>query len=111
MIKSATITQTGDSELEHNIDGNPDYGHLTVSLNLGEKFIADRRALAWMSQGMDVKARLLGGKVSAFIRKLVGGDSPCSSASSATTRADKTLSPRPSLARSAIERCLAIRLS
>ena len=75
MIKSATITQTGDSELEHNIDGNPDYGHLTVSLNLGEKFIADHGALAWMSQGMDVKARLLGGKVSAFIRKLVGGES------------------------------------
>ena len=75
MIKSATITQTGDLELEHNIDGNPDYGHLTVSLNLGEKFIADRGALAWMSQGMDVKARLLGGKISAFIRKLVGGES------------------------------------
>lgn len=75
MIKSATITQTGDLELEHNIDGNPDYGHLTVSLNLGEKFIADRGALAWMSQGMDIKARLLGGKVSAFIRKLVGGES------------------------------------
>jgi len=75
MIKSATITQTGDLELEHNIDGNPDYGHLAVSLNLGEKFIADRGAMAWMSQGVDVKARLLGGKVSAFIRKLVGGES------------------------------------
>jgi len=98
-------------DLEHNIDGNPDYGHLTVSLNRGEKFIAKGGAIAWMSEGMNVKARLLSGKVSAFIRKLVGGDSPCSSASSATTRADKTLSPRPSLARSAIERCLAIRLS
>ena len=46
MIKSATITQTGDLELEHNIDGNPDYGHLTVSLNRGEKFIAEDGAMA-----------------------------------------------------------------
>ena len=61
--------------MEHNIDGNPDYGHLTVSLNRGETFIAEGGAMAWMSEGMDVKARLLGGFVSAFIRKLVGGES------------------------------------
>ena len=61
--------------MEHNIDGNPDYGHLTVSLNRGEKFIAKGGAIAWMSEGMNVKARLLSGKVSAFIRKLVGGES------------------------------------
>ena len=61
--------------MEHNIDGNPDYGHLTVSLNRGETFVAEGGAMAWMSEGMDVKARLLSGFVSAFIRKLVGGES------------------------------------
>ena len=105
MIKSATITQTGDLELEHNIDGNPDYGHLTVSLNLGEKFIADRGALAWMSKRGFSAGRSAPSSENWWAANL------CSSASSATTRADQPLSGRPSLARSAIERCLAIRLS
>ena len=110
MIKSATITQTGDLELEHNIDGNPDYGHLTVSLNLGEKFIADRGALAWMSQGMDVKARLLGGKVSAFIRKLAGGESLFVGEFSHDTGGQATF--LPSVPGESIHRkCLATRLS
>ena len=74
-IESTTITQTGELELEHTIEGNPDYGHLIVSLRSGDTFIAEGGAMAWMSEGMDVKARLLGGFASAFIRKLVGGES------------------------------------
>ena len=46
LIKSPTITQTGDLELEHTVDGNPDYAHLTVSLNRGVKFITEDGAMA-----------------------------------------------------------------
>ena len=57
------------------IDGNPDYGQLTVRLNPGETFIAESGAMAWMDSGLDVKARLLGGFLPALIRKLTGGES------------------------------------
>jgi uncharacterized protein (AIM24 family) len=33
-------------ELEFTIEGNPDYGHLTVSLSGGETFIAEGGAMA-----------------------------------------------------------------
>lgn len=61
--------------MEYQIDGNPDYGHLTVTLDRGETFIAESGAMAWMSGGMEVKSRLLGGMGKALIRKVVGGES------------------------------------
>lgn len=61
--------------MQYTINGNPDYGHLTVSLTSGEKFIAEGGAMAWMSEGMGVKARLLGGFTRALVRKIVGGES------------------------------------
>ena len=60
--------------MDYNIDGNPDYGHLTVRLNPGESFISEGGSMSWMSGGTEVKARLLGGFLSALIRKLVGGE-------------------------------------
>ena len=61
--------------MDYNIDGNPDYGHLTVRLNPGESFIAEGGSMAWMSSGTEVKARLLGGFLPALVRKVVGGES------------------------------------
>ncbi len=61
--------------MEHRIEGNPDYGQLTVSLGPGDRFIAESGSMAWMSEGMQVKARLLGGLLKALIRKVVGGES------------------------------------
>ncbi|MCH7801977.1 MAG: TIGR00266 family protein [Chloroflexi bacterium] len=61
--------------MEYTIEGNPDYGHLTVALRSGETFIAEGGAMAWMSEGMGVKARLLGGVTRALVRKMVGGES------------------------------------
>jgi uncharacterized protein (TIGR00266 family) len=75
IVQSTTMIQTGELELEFTIEGNPDYGHLTVSLRSGETFIAEGGAMAWMSDGMGVKARLLGGFLPALVRKLVGGES------------------------------------
>ena len=63
-----------------------------------------------MSEGMNVKARFLCGKVSAFIRKLVGGESLFVGEFSHDTGGQATFSP--SVPGEIIHRkCLAIRLS
>ena len=61
--------------MQHEIQGNPDYGQLTVALEPGDAFLAESGSMAWMSDGMQVKARLLGGFLKAFVRKMVGGES------------------------------------
>ncbi len=65
----------GADTVEYQIDGNPDYGHLKVDLDLGDRFIAEGGSMAWMSDGIQVNGRLLGGFLPALIRKLVGGES------------------------------------
>ena len=50
-------------------------GHLTVSLEPGETFIAEGGSMAWMSHGTQINARLLGGFTRALVRKVVGGES------------------------------------
>jgi uncharacterized protein (TIGR00266 family) len=61
--------------VDHTINGNPDYGHLTVRLDPDERFIAEGGAMSWMSSGTEVRARLLGGFVRALVRKVAGGES------------------------------------
>ena len=61
--------------MEYTIEGNPDYGQLTVQLGPGERFISESGSMAWMSDGMEAKARLLGGLPKAVLRKLTGGES------------------------------------
>ncbi len=61
--------------MDYAIEGNPDYGQLTVRLGPGERFIAEAGSMAWMSDGMETKARLLGGVSKALLRKLTGGES------------------------------------
>ena len=60
---------------KYRIEGNPDYGQLTVTLGPGELFISEAGSMAWMSEGMQVKARLLGGLFKALLRKMGGGES------------------------------------
>ena len=60
---------------EYQIEGNPDYGQLKVTLGPGESFVAEAGSMAWMSDGMQVKARMLGGLVKALVRKVAGGES------------------------------------
>ena len=79
--------------MDHSIDGNPDYGHLTVRLNPGESFIAEGGAMSWMSSGAEVKARLLGGFLPALTRKLVGGESLFVGEYSHLTGGEVTFSP------------------
>ena len=61
--------------MDYNIEGNPDYGQLTVRLGPAEKFIAEAGSMAWMSDETRVRARLLGGLPKALVRKMVGGES------------------------------------
>ena len=61
--------------MEYTIEGNPDYGHLTVSLDPDDTFIAEGGSMAWMSDGTRISARLLGGFTRALVRKIVGGES------------------------------------
>ncbi len=61
--------------MEYQIEGNPDYGQLTVGLGPYERFIAEGGSMAWMSDGMEVKARLIGGLLKAVVRKMVAGES------------------------------------
>lgn len=61
--------------MDFRIEGNPDYGQLTADLSPGDTFIAESGAMSWMSEGIQMNSRLLGGFVKAAIRKLVGGES------------------------------------
>ena len=79
--------------MEYRIDGNPDYGHLTVELRPGERVVAEGGSMAWMSDGVQMKARLLGGFLRAFARKLVGGESLFVGEYSHPTGGEVALSP------------------
>lgn len=61
--------------MNFNLSGNPEYGQLDVQLAPGEMFLAESGAMAWMSDGMQVKSRLMGGLPQAVVRKLLGGES------------------------------------
>lgn len=61
--------------MDFKIDGTPSYGHLTVNLGPEDRIIAEGGSMAWMSEGVEVKARLLGGFFRAVARKLFGGES------------------------------------
>lgn len=61
--------------MEFRIDGNPDYGELTVGMSADETLTAESGAMSRMSAEMDIKSRMMGGFLSALGRKLFGGES------------------------------------
>lgn len=80
--------------MEHQISGNPDYGEVTVGLGPGESFLIESGAMSRMSRDMDVKARMMGGLLSALGRKLFGGESLFVGEYSAPQGGWLSLSPR-----------------
>jgi uncharacterized protein (TIGR00266 family) len=61
--------------MKYDIEGNPDVGDLTVTLDEGESIWAEAGAMSRMTGDMDMTTRLVGGFFKALIRKLVGGES------------------------------------
>jgi len=57
------------------IRGNPDFGNLEVTLGPNEHFLMESGAMASMTPGFEVDARLMGGFFSAVVRKLMAGES------------------------------------
>lgn len=57
------------------IQGGPAFGHVHVTLDSGETFIAEAGAMASMTTSLDMKAKLNGGFLKAIIRKFLGGES------------------------------------
>ncbi len=80
--------------MDFQIEGNPDYGHLIVSLGPGDTVLAEGGSMAWMSDGVDVKARLLGGFLRALVRKMTGGESLFVGEYTHPTGGEVVLSPR-----------------
>ena len=86
--------------MDWQIKGNPDYGQLEVTLDPGETFISEAGSMAYMSTGMKLKSKLIGGFFSAFFRKLAGGESFFAGEYSHPTGGSVTFSPnRPGTVR------------
>ncbi len=80
--------------MEFQIEGNPDYGHLVISLGPGDRVFSEGGSMAWMSDGVDVKARLLGGFLPALVRKITGGESLFVGEYTHPTNGEVVFSPR-----------------
>jgi uncharacterized protein (TIGR00266 family) len=61
--------------MEHTIIGNPDRGNVSFTLAAGESVTVEAGSMSFMTAGMHVKPRLIGGVLTAVKRKLLGGES------------------------------------
>ena len=61
--------------MKHRIDGNPDYGDLTVELEPDETILVESGAMSRMGSDLELKTRLPGGFLSGLARKFLGGES------------------------------------
>ncbi|MCH8222763.1 MAG: TIGR00266 family protein [Chloroflexi bacterium] len=84
--------------MQFEIEGNPDFGQLTVDLVPGESFLAEAGSMAFMSAGTELKSKLIGGFMKALVRKFVGGESLFVGEYSHPTGGSVTFSPdRPGM--------------
>lgn len=61
--------------MDHTIVGNPDRGNVSFTLVAGESVVVEAGSMSFMTAGMEVKPRLVGGILAAVKRKLLGGES------------------------------------
>jgi len=61
--------------MEFQIQGNPDYGQVVVTLAPGEKLLTESGAMSRMDASFELRTRLMGGFLRALARKLLGGES------------------------------------
>ncbi len=72
--KEGAVTTTSPAP-EVQIIGNPDFGTLECRLAPGQAILVEGGAMAYMSEGMEVRSRLMGGLLKALIRRVFGGES------------------------------------
>ena len=58
--------------MQFEIEGNPDFGQLTVGLEPGELFLAESGSMAFMSDGTELKSKLIGGFAGSFLAATPG---------------------------------------
>ena len=73
LLDSPALTVEGGTAVT--LAGNPDFGHVVARIPPGATLLVESGAMASMSQGMQVKSRLMGGVFKALIRKVLGGES------------------------------------
>jgi len=61
--------------VQHRIEGNPDYGDLTVELAADELILVESGAMSRMSSQLELTARMPGGLLGALARKFLGRES------------------------------------
>ena len=61
--------------MEYEIRGNPDYGELVFELGQGDQILVESGSMSRMSSGLPLDVRVIGSKLGALARKLVGGQS------------------------------------
>jgi len=61
--------------LEYEVHGNPDYGHIDLALEPGEKVYTEGGAMSRMTPGLDLKIRMMGGLLRSVARRVLGGES------------------------------------
>ena len=61
--------------MEFNIRGNPDYGRIDFHLDTGDKVFVESGSMSHMSADLPLDASVIGSKLGALGRKLVGGQS------------------------------------
>ena len=61
--------------MQFELRGNPDYGELVVQLAEGERILVESGSMSRMPPGLPLDVRVIGSKLGALVRKLVGGES------------------------------------
>jgi uncharacterized protein (TIGR00266 family) len=61
--------------MQYEIRGNPDYGELVFQLDHGDQILVESGSMSRMSPDLPLDARVIGSKLGALARKLVGGES------------------------------------
>ena len=61
--------------MEYTVQGNPDYGHVDVSLRPGERLFTEGGAMSRMTPGLELNVRMMGGLLRSVARKFLGGES------------------------------------
>ena len=79
--------------MNHTIEGGSDYGHLSVRLDPEDRVLAERGTMSWMSTGMTLRPRIVGGLAKGLLRKMVLSEPLIMTEFSHSTGGDLVLAP------------------